>query len=103
MTTETTAPATFEAQTVVTARSACDHETVWTFTITRRTARFLTLRRHDDGTTVRVGIKTDADGNEHALPLGTFSMAPVIRPDGAVPTHVWQAGQRDARIVAARS
>ena len=74
-TTTTPAPATFAVGTTYSARSACDHNTVWTFTVAKRSAKFITFT---DGK--RVGVKIDKwDGHEHAAPLGSYSMAPVIR------------------------
>jgi len=49
----------------------------WTFTVEARTAKFVTLRQHGTGDTLRVGVYT-YDGEEHALPFGRYSMAPVI-------------------------
>lgn len=59
-------------------RSACDHNTVFNFTVIRRSAKFLTLLH--GGKPYRVGIKSH-DGAEYALPFGTYSMAPVIRAE----------------------
>lgn len=59
-------------------RSACDHETIFSFTVTKRTAKFITIADRF-GDTVRVGVKLDSDGNEYASPHGTYSMSPIIR------------------------
>jgi hypothetical protein len=72
-TTTATTAATFTVGETYSARSACDHNTVWTFTVAKRSAKFITFT---DGK--RVGVKNGHQG-EWALPLGTFSMAPVIR------------------------
>lgn len=58
------------------AVSACDHTCVWTFTVTARTAKFLTLT-DDAGKSVRVGLRA-WNGVESCSPLGTYSMAPVL-------------------------
>ena len=71
-TTTATTAATFTVGETYSARSACDHNTVWTFTVAKRSAKFITFT---DGK--RVGVKNGPNG-EWALPLGTFSMAPVI-------------------------
>jgi hypothetical protein len=69
---------TFKVGQTYTARSVCDHNCTWSFTVTRRTAKFVTIESAD-GKKTRAGIKTDFDGNEYALPMGSFSMAPCIR------------------------
>lgn len=74
--------ATFQVGQTLTARSAGDHNCIWRFEVIKRTAKFVTLLRDNghDGETLRVGIKTD-DLGEWALPFGTYSMAPVVRPE----------------------
>lgn len=49
----------------------------WAFTVEARTAKFVTLRQVDSGETFRVGVYT-FDGEEHALPFGRYSQAPVV-------------------------
>lgn len=70
---------TFQIGQTYEARSACDYDTVWTFTVTARTARFITIE-DKWGETKRVGVRT-WNGIEFASPLGTYSMAPVISAD----------------------
>ncbi len=53
---------------------------VWSFTVIARTAKFITIQDDDDARTYRVGIWV-SDGVEKALPLGRYSMAPVIFAD----------------------
>jgi len=60
----------------------------WTFDVVHRTHKFVTLRQHGnpDHGAFRVGIKvSDRSGkpSEWALPFGSFSQAPVIRPGQA--------------------
>jgi hypothetical protein len=69
--------ATFETGRTYTTRFACDASMVLSYTVVKRTAKFVTLET-PHGETVRVGIKTDDEG-EWALPQGSYSMAPVIR------------------------
>ena len=53
----------------------------WTFEAVARTAKFVTLQ-DGIGDLHRVKVHIDArDGGEWALPLGSYSMAPVIRAD----------------------
>ena len=75
----TTTATTFQVGETVATRSACDYNCIFAFTVVARTAKFVTL---DDGRkTYRVGVKTSQiDGTEYALPFGSFSMAPVVRP-----------------------
>ena len=78
----TTATKTFEVGNTYSARSACDHTAVWTWTVVKRSAKFLTLEA-SDGKNVRVGVKV-SNGAEWALPMGSFSMAPVIRAENGL-------------------
>lgn len=54
-----------------------DHTWKTHVTVTQRTAKFVTLQ-HSDGREVRVGVKTDHDG-EWVFPDGRYSMCPVLR------------------------
>jgi len=57
-------------------RSVGDHDCIFSFTVTGRSNKFIMI--NGEGRTRRVGI-TIYDGAETALPLGKFSMAPIIR------------------------
>lgn len=59
------------------ARSNADWDTIFRWTVTKRTAKFVTLEDHF-GEVNRVGVREDERG-EFTLPYGTYSMAPVIR------------------------
>ncbi len=79
----TTSPAnTFQVGSTYTARCAGDHTMTFSWTVTVRTAKFITLVEGNDsdrpGKPKRVGVKTD-NGCEWAMPDGAYSMAPVIR------------------------
>jgi hypothetical protein len=67
--------ATFKIGQTYTARSACDYNCIFSFKVLKRSAKFLTIEHNGD--TKRVGIK-QSDHGEWALPLGRYSMAPVI-------------------------
>ncbi|CAB4169587.1 hypothetical protein UFOVP1305_5 [uncultured Caudovirales phage] len=58
---------------------------VWHFTVVARTKKFITILndsyRSDEK--VRVGV-SEWQGVERALPLGSFSMAPVITADRTI-------------------
>lgn len=61
-----------------TARSVCDHNTVWAWTVVKRTAKFITVVEHGaNEKPKRIGVRT-FEGEEYALPLGDYSMAPSI-------------------------
>ena len=69
--------AKFEIGLTYSTRSACDHECVFSWTVTARTAKFVTLEdRH--GEVSRVGVSV-YDGEETCYPSGRYSMAPSIR------------------------
>ena len=70
--------ATFKAGETYSARSLCDHNTIWHFTVVKRTTRFITLQQHNaPANEIRVGVKT-WHGDEYALPFGSYAMAPTI-------------------------
>jgi hypothetical protein len=69
--------ATFKVGETYTTRSICDYSCVFSFKVTKRTAKFITVEY--GGKTKRVGIHTErTTGREWAMPLGRYSMAPVI-------------------------
>jgi hypothetical protein len=59
-------------------RSACDHECIFSFTITARTAKTVTFIRH--GETKRRGLSV-WNGVETFKPFGTYSMCAVVSAD----------------------
>ena len=59
-------------------RSACDYDTIYSFTVVSRTAKQLTIEGH--GKTCRRGIYV-YNGVEHCKPHGTYSMCAVISAD----------------------
>jgi len=70
---------TFRIGTRYACRSAGDSDCVWTFTVTARTARFVTLT-DDQGDTYRVGVRISDDA-EACNPFGHYSMSPTLRAD----------------------
>ena len=62
-------------------RSACDHECVWTYTVINRTACTVTLKSTSgEQLMCRINKKLTAWSNtETVLPLGSYSMAPMLR------------------------
>lgn len=72
---------TFEIGKTYTTRSACDYDCVFAWTVTGRTAKRITLEdRH--GRICTVGVKVWGEC-ETAMPMGRYSMAPVINADRA--------------------
>jgi hypothetical protein len=69
-------PKRFEAGQVVSCRSACDHDCVWTGTILKRTAKTVTVKlEHERERRCKIHLRR---GEEFIFPLGNYSMAPVI-------------------------
>lgn len=59
-------------------RSFADYDCRWTFTVVKRTARFVTLVNAYNADDVhRVGVRV-WNGVEACSPIGTYSMAPVL-------------------------
>lgn len=74
---------TFQVGKTYSARSACDHDCVFTWEVVSRTAKRITLNYIVGGTvrdTVTRGVRV-WDGVETAMPFGSYSMAPAIRAD----------------------
>lgn len=73
----------FTPGTIYATRSICDYNCVFSFTVVRRTAKFITIE-DKFGEAKRVGVSEGYDGGyEIAYPLGKFSMAPLLRADRA--------------------
>lgn len=67
----------FATDTTYQTRRIGDHTMTVEVYIVKRTAKFATVT-DKWGKTKRVGIKTDADGNEWMMPEGSHANAPVI-------------------------
>ena len=70
----------FQVGTDYSARSICDYDCVWTFTVTKRTAKFITIQGRGLNGPTRLGIKI-LDGVEYVRPLGSYSMSPFLMAD----------------------
>lgn len=68
----------FEPGKTYSTRSLCDHDCIFSITVARRTAKTITTSA---GKTLRV---SQYDGDETVMPLGRYSMAPVILASKAV-------------------
>lgn len=69
----------FEVGKAYSMRSACDHNCVWTYTVTARTAQTITIT--DGKQTKRCRVSKGASecyGRETVYPLGQYSMAPSL-------------------------
>lgn len=64
-------------------RSVCDHDCIWTYTVIARTACTVTLKStRGEQMICRISKKLTSYANaETVLPLGSFSMAPMLRAE----------------------
>lgn len=69
---------TFQPGSTYSTRSICDHNCVFSFKVLSRTAKMVTLEYQ--GKTIVRALRLDA-GVEYCMPLGHYSMAPVLRAD----------------------
>lgn len=72
----------FEVGKSYTMRSACDHNCVWVYTVTARTAATVTIT--DGKETKRCRISKWSRDCEEVLPLGSFSMCPILAASSEV-------------------
>ena len=72
-------PARFVAGQTYTCRSICSYDTIFEYTIIRRTAKTIWIK-HWDGSEKRRGVSVCSyDNAETCYPDGRYSMCPVIR------------------------
>lgn len=69
----------FKPGTSYSCRSLTDHNCIWTFSISARTEKTVTLVDDTGFVMGRRAVKVDEDGDEYLLPIGSYSMAPVLR------------------------
>ena len=74
---------TFQVGQSYSCRSLADSDCIWTFTVIKRTAKFITIQGHKYDAPKRVGVRM-YDGVETADPLGRYSMSPTIRADRSI-------------------
>lgn len=69
----------FEIGKTYSMRSICDHNCVWTYTVTARTAKTITI---SDGEKVQkcriIKVASEYRNAETVYPLGQYSMAPAL-------------------------
>lgn len=59
--------------------SICDHECIWTYTVTARTAKTITITDGEKVQKCRICQKvSEYRGTETVYPLGQYSMAPSL-------------------------
>ena len=60
-------------------RSACMHDCIWSYTVTKRTAQTVTITDGKETKTCRISQKVSGYLNaETIFPLGQYSMAPSL-------------------------
>lgn len=70
----------FEIGKEYSCRSICDHECVWTFKVTARTEKTITVTDGEKTKKLRIIQKlSEWSGTESCYPLGKYSMAPILR------------------------
>ena len=70
----------FEIGNTYTMRSICNHECVWVYKVTKRTASTITITDGKEVKTCRINKQvSDWNGTETIYPLGRYSMCPSLR------------------------
>ena len=74
----------FEVGQTYTMRSACMHDCVWTYTVTKRTTQTVTITDGKQVKTCRISkAVSQCRDAESIFPLGQYSMAPTLSADHA--------------------
>lgn len=74
---------TFETGKTYSMRSICDHNCIWTYTVTKRTAQTITITDGEETKTCRISKRySEYRGAETVYPFGQYSMAPSLTADG---------------------
>lgn len=69
----------FEIGKTYSMRSICDHNCVWEYTVTARTAQTITITDGKEVKTCRIVKKlSEYRGTETVRPLGNYSMCPLL-------------------------
>lgn len=72
----------FEIGKTYTMASPCDRNCVWTYTVTKRTAKTITISDGTETKTCRVNTQVSEDRNaETIFPVGRYSMCPALSAD----------------------
>lgn len=74
----------FEIGQTYSMRSACMHDCIWSYTITKRTAQTVTITDGKETKTCRISKRTSEYRQAESIyPLGQYSMAPILSADNA--------------------
>lgn len=72
----------FEIGKTYTMASPCDRNCVWAYTVTKRTAKTITISDGTETKTCRVNTQISEDRNaETIFPVGRYSMCPTLSAD----------------------
>lgn len=75
---------TFEIGKTYTMHSICDHNCIWSYTVTKRTAQTITITDGKQTKTCRISKRTsEYRAAESVYPLGQYSMCPILSADHA--------------------
>ena len=75
----------FEAGKTYFMRAIGDHECVWKYTVTKRTASTVTLDNGKETILSKINKKVNEWNNtESVFPLGRYSMAPILRAENVM-------------------
>lgn len=75
----------FEIGNTYSMRSPCDHNCIWTYTVTARTAQTVTLSDGKETKKCRISkAYSEWNHTETVFPLGSYSMCPVLTADKEV-------------------
>ena len=69
----------FEVGKIYSMSSICNHECIWTYTVTARTAATITITDGKETKKYRISKKTSEYRNTETIyPLGQYSMCPML-------------------------
>lgn len=69
----------FEVGKSYSVRSICDHDCVWTYTVTNRTAATITIADGKEVKKCRINKKiSEYRDSESVYPIGNYSMCPIL-------------------------
>lgn len=72
----------FQIGTTYSCRSVCDHNCIWSYTVTARTANTITVIGKEGTQRFRISKKiSEYCGVESVYPQGQYSMAPILRAE----------------------
>ena len=70
---------TFEIGKTYSMSSPCDHNCIWTYTVTARTAQTITISDGKETKKCRINkMNSEYNKAETVFPLGSYSMCPIL-------------------------